>query len=776
MVETQIQVNKPFLSLKYDIDNDLLIGDNTFEVSLFNIGDEESENTLVTIEHDENFVLDYNPIYATERPITITVTLAEGAVIPDGVFNFGFKLVSEDAKDVNFITSIVAKNDEPEPDEELVYKLKYFIQRENYRLNIYENVFESVVLVPVEVNGTCEKSYQEKKDLYEPIVASELKINLEASLELTFEDLYSENERNFKVEVLRGSEIEFLGFILPDGIWEDWVSDKWILNISASDGLAALKNTSFAQDISNIDGSPLNFYGRMTVLQIFDICLKKTGLNLNSNTIIYLEYFEHIGGTILGSLYTSVERYFQNNNGTDSEAMDCDAVLRSWLQVFNATLVQFKGEWWIYRSTDLKSKNIVSTFGNGISGFNYTYLFGDVLGSQINDSEFFHCTGNQKKSIAPSVQAYQVSYQYGGAKNILANGGLVFYGLNKEAVYGIDMPGWNIPSPPDGLNNVEAGVRPGWSYGVRGNVKTLDPLPILLELNQSLTITEGAGMTLSIKYRNDGQNSLYLNFAFGISVGGGVINWFNLSTGQWQTTKAINRVDNFYEVVNGGQSIKYGNLDSVYQLEVASPYNGDVVIQIFRNGHGPGAVFGVHGVSLSASDKNIKSTDYTGRRTSKTSSAVKSNVSVFNGDSGSDLFVGTIFKADSDTPTEGWNRYYYIESGMTMIKTEYPEFKEVLEINAEDNLRISPRPMTIFEGDVKGYIPYVNFFTIDGFKRMRFDEEVDKKFQFTKWSYSFDKDIIKMVAKEYSDEYAFGEDLFTVNIKENFSNEVQVKI
>lgn len=764
MIETKIEINKPFLSLRYDIENDVLIGDNTFDVVLLNIGDEEPTSDVVTFDVDENLILTPNPVYASERPITVTVSLANDAIIPEGDFNFTLKASNVDANDVSLTTSIVAKNVDDVP-EELVYKLKYFIQRENWRLNIYENVLESVILVPIEINGTCEMSRQERKDLFEPIIATNLDINLEASLEMDLSDLYFEDERHFKVEVLRNNEIEFLGFILPDGIWKSFVADKWVLKLKATDGLASLKNTSFAQNIASIDGNPLNFYGRMTALQIIDICLKKTGLNLNTNTICYLEYMGFAGGTIFGGLYLSVERYFQN----DTEPMDCDAVLRSLMQVFNATLVQQGGEWWIYRTIDLRDRNIVSTFGNGISGPNYAKFFGSRLGSEINEVEIFHCTANQMESISPSVQAYQVSYQFGNAKNILANGGLLLEGT------GLNIPGWDIHTTPDGL--VDRGVRVGYNYGVRSAVRPLNPLPYLLTLNQSISITQGAGMLLSIKYRNDGQNSLYLNFAFGVQ-DGATIYWFNLSTRAWQTTGLVNRVDNYNQQVVGGSAINYGNGDATFNLEVISPIAGNVVIQIFRNGHGPGGLFGVHGVSLSASDKNIKSKDYTGRRKQKKSTSVKSNVTVFNGDSGSDLFVGTIFQADSDTPTQYWHRYQYIENigTGTYYKDDYPETKEILSINAEDNLKISPRPMTIFEGDFKGYINYVDFFTIDSLKYMRFDQEVDKKFQFTKWSYSFDKDITKMNCKEYNDDYFFFDDQFTVNIKENFGAESRVTL
>ena len=135
---------------------------------------------------------------------------------------------------------------------------------------------------------------------------------------------------------------------------------------------------------------------------------------------------------------------------------------------------------------------------------------------------------------------------------------------------------------------------------------------------------------------------------------------------------------------------------------------------------------------------------------------------MYNGDSESDLFVGTIFEYDSDTPTDKWHRFAFVGDNLVAID----ERKELLEITAEENLMMSPRPMTIFEGDIKGYVPYVTFFTIDGL--------AGKKFQFLRYSYSYDDDIVRMTAKEFNRQIPFSD--FNVKITENFGNEAKVTI
>lgn len=763
MIKTEIQVDKPYLSINYDISTNTLIGDTQFNVSLISVGDEEPTDKTVNITHDENIIVDPDTFIGDPRPRLITVSLAPGVIVDEGAYNFSLKVNNEHAvSEENVVSSLSAKAViEPEPEYE--YKLKYYIEREKYRLNIYENVIVGTILTPIEVNGTVDLSYQDRSELVTPIISSSIKINLEASIERTFEDLYNEDEKTFKAEVIKDGKVKFLGFILPDSIWEDFVADKWNLQITASDGLSSLKNVSFSQDITDIEGNPLLFTGRLTAMNIINICLKKTGLELPINVNCQVVYNDWVGKSILSSIYLSTERYFQN----DSEPMDCESVIKSIMQIFNATLIFQNGEWWIYRSLDIVSRNLVAHYEDGIWSEDIVGEFGHILGSDINNFEIYHCNENQKKTISPTVQAYQVIYQYGSAKNVLANGGLILEGT------GLNIPGWIVSTAPDGL--VDRGVRPGWNYGVRSAVRPLDPPPIFLSLNQSINVTQGAGLTLTIKYRNDGENSLYLNFAFSV-YNAGLTTWYNLTTGNWQSGYVTNRVDNYHQEYSGGAFINVGNLDATFTLNTISPIDGEIAIHILRNGHGPGGIMGVHGIFLQASDDNVKSTDYTGRRTEKKSTAVKPNVTVYNGDSGSDLFVGTIFKDDADTPTSTWNRYVMYEQAGEWFRDNVSEQKQVLEINAADNLRISPRPMTVFEGDFKGFIPYLTFVTIDGFKWDDFGTLKDKRFQFLKYSYSFDKDETKMLLREFSDMFALFEHQYKVTIKQNFSNESKVLI
>lgn len=748
MKQTVIETDYDFLSMDYNTDSDQLYGTKSFIVTLLDIGDEPSDNLNVVIDHDP--LLDVTP---DELEMIIGEPQTVFVRYPDytdelGDYNFALKLTNEYAED-KIVTSAISFNNKtipPTPD----YKLKYYIERTGYRLNIYENTLST--LIPLEINGTADISKQDRKDLNDPVISTTLKIKLEASLDLTFEDLYSESEKTFKVEVIKDSKILFLGFIIPDGIWEDFVNDKWILDITATDSLPTLNKISFSND------NGINFFGRMKMIKAIDICLKKTGINLP--ILINCEVKYNGLSTfvnIFDSVNISVERYFQNKD----VPMDCLSVLNSLLNTFNCSLVQYDGQWIIYKTIDLRKDLKLGKFIDGIFNSNYSLLNNEYLiGSEINGHTIFHCSANQKKTIFPSVQAYQITYEYGESKNVLTNGGLKLEGA------GLNIPGWNVFNPDGG---VARGFSVGDDYGLRGSVKSFDPPEFLLTTNQDVNLKANQNVKVSLRYKNIYQNSRYLYFAFGVyNVPTATSYWYDrdLNGGSFSTSYKVNVIHNAYESPVGSGTF-FGLGVATFEFEASLPVDGGAVFQIYRDSHGAGGTFGIGGVSLSAGSANIKNKEYKGRRIQKTSTSTKDTITVYNGDSESVLFVGSLFKADSVTPTSKWNRYKDTWNGTSFVRSEITEQKEILEINVEENLIASPRPMIGFEGDFKGYIPYIGLIKLDGF--------TDKEFQFIKYSYSLDNDITKMMLKEFSNDIIPDND-FKVDIIENYGNETKVLI
>lgn len=739
----RINVSPQSINLTYNLFNGQLMGSNIVNVIATYDNNGSSATDSFTVIIDPGFLI-INLLDSFQIEIDPT-----NPPLVEGDFNYT-AIVMGDASGLskNVVISLKVVNTDVTPPEDFIYKSKYFIERvyEDYRLDIFELVNPLTVVVPKEINGTVDFAYQNKTDLFEPIIASNLKLNLEDGQDIGLEDLYSEEEKQFKVELRKGGNVLFIGFIKPDGIWEDYVSDRWILSLQCIDGLSTLKSISF----SNANG--VIYTGKRSLLSVVVDCLSKTSLNLpiNINCKVFYEGFDGFQD-ILDNVIINTERYFQNAD----QPMDCESVLKSLLTIFNCTLIQQGGEWWIYRSIDMFEETLFTRYIDGLYTENFIYFPNKIIGSQIDNFSNFHVNKNQKKSIGASTQAFKISYEYGPANSVFRNPELKLDGS------GLNIDGWNVVNVDGKVSRNENG------YGLQA--KTVDfnsSIPGMLNLNQSIDVQIGASFSLSINFSNDSStfdDASSFGLRFGVAVGD---MWLQES-GEWSTTPSSIYIANsdgyFVNVGNTQFAVFNGRGDANYTAQIKAPKTGLLQIIIYRDSPPyqnevvlNEGIFKINSIFLSGTNNgDVKGLDYTAQRTQKTSTVAKPDKTVYNGDSASDLFVGTIYKDDADTPTERWYR------------EGQQELKELLSINAEDNLRLSPRPMTIFEGDVFGFIPYLSVVSINNF--------VGKKFQFLNWSYSLDKNIMKTSLKEYSDAYLTSED-FRIDVRYNYGQQTKTTI
>jgi hypothetical protein len=116
---------------------------------------------------------------------------------------------------------------------------------DNYTCNIsqldYAGAIEEIQAQenPIQIN------YQNtSSNKLEPIIGSECTLNLIATEDFQLEDLYTENEREFLVEVYRNGGLIWSGFIIPDGCQESFTFAPYAISVNAVDGLGLLKNLS----------------------------------------------------------------------------------------------------------------------------------------------------------------------------------------------------------------------------------------------------------------------------------------------------------------------------------------------------------------------------------------------------------------------------------------------------------------------------------------------------------------------------------------------------
>ena len=574
------------------------------------------------------------------------------------------------------------------------------IEGDVYLFEIYEEGFSGE---PTEIHGYVNHNYASRKDLVQPTIASSLDISLEADENLTLQDLYTEEESKFKCSLKRNEQTIFYGILKPDGIWEDFVSDRWEISMDAMDGLSILKDLSFVKD----DGT---FYrGKINQFDAVKQCLKRIGYELPINISTDLPVYDGFSGTdtILKSVLMNADRFYQD--AQKNNIMDCEAVLKSVLEPYSATVVQMNGEWWIFRSIDVKNQMNFYRY----DGENKTDVVWNAslnIGSHIDRYKIFHCNANQKKAINPSTQAFRVNYKYGTVKNVFSNSDLVF---NPDYTG----EGWILTNLGGAVTVFERGFNISIKReDVSGNSGIYGTI---LKLNQNVAMKKGDDISLVMDFylhkpdtRHTSKVQIYIsteNYVYDIN------KWVLKSE-----STGVGFYDDFQNNGNNNISISFDNVPESspidIKIDVDLIFDGDVakvgdIIEIKFNSvkiqqQVPSALIGEF---------------HTAQRLTRISSVTKADKTVSVGDSISDFYYGSLYKSNGE-PTEKWGG------------------KPLLQRMVEDALRIAPRPMYFFEGDVFGYFPYLSHVLINN---------ISGKYQVSKYSFDTRKNVNKANFSEF---------------------------
>ena len=557
--------------------------------------------------------------------------------------------------------------------------LKYFLEYIDVENILHRCEIDNPDYVgfPIEINGYVSLSSGNVTSPIECIRGTGLKLFLDASIDLTFDDLYSENDRTFKVTYIRDSRIEFIGFLNPEGLFEDYVSNRWVITLICADGMSFLKNLSY---VDNDTGDA--FRGKQSELDIIANCLKRTNLGINFNTSIGISYTGQTSNTnVLAETFLNAERFLKDDN--QDTIMNCDEVLRSVLEKYNAIVIFYQGEWVILRPIELfnfTARDFYSYDSNGVSTGTKEIDFNFDIGSQIDGFYPHWANANQQKRLKNSIGAYRINCKYGLIRNVLPNeflesdaGNLFNYTINQPSLI-------SFPASEQGVN-------------IAGSAGT-----VIVATSDPITVSniDAFEVTFVNKSGNDTGTPFVVNNKIGyrVKVTDGVDTFYMNSSGGWTSSIVSIDLDTLFESFTG-VSI---NSDTV-------PINGQLTVEIQDSLQTASGFFVfVNRIALrtiTSTDSGIRGENHTFQRIENPSSKIQPTKQIFNADIPSDLYDGTIYKSNGITPTETWNR------------TGISEQKAILRIMGEDTMSMFQKPSIEFKGDLYGFIPYMSRITIN---------------------------------------------------------------
>ena len=353
------------------------------------IGIDLNETLLKTLSYlQTNFV--NNLITYTIVNNTIEVRIEADAVISFGdIINPSLTITTQDV----------------EPD---TINLKYFLIYGDYLLNIYK---KNYVGNASEIHGEVVITKGSVDTILETIRGTGLNLSLEANETLTFDEFILEEEFTYKTELKKSGVTIFNGYIKPDGVQQSYVADEWLINITSTDGLGALKDLSFVQT----NGLP--FKDKLSMYEVIKGCLDRTRLSMPINTSIDLSYLDYSGTNVLKDTYVNSDRFIKSDQ--DKVLMDCNEVMNSILNLVSAVITQQDGQWWVYRPNDIGGG--YATFINNTTNTTFVKNLNITLGSQIDNFYPHHCGGNQQIEVKGAISAYRLNYQYGFLDGYIVN-------------------------------------------------------------------------------------------------------------------------------------------------------------------------------------------------------------------------------------------------------------------------------------------------------------------------------------------------------------------
>jgi hypothetical protein len=237
-----------------------------------------------------------------------------------------------------------------------------------HRIDILERAYEGEILDMCGGGDPVHDKWNgDANNPSKTIIPSEFNLQILKEVFGTYTELFTDDERKFKIIHYVSSAIYWTGYVLPELNNEPWVFEPYYLTISGTDGLGDLKNKPFVDENDN------KFKGDQKAIKLIAAILKKCDLDLNIRcglNIFSVEMTDAATDDPLDQAYIDT-RIFLSSTGTPE---DCESALDKILAPFRAQLCQSQGYWWIRRLSDA-----VGT---------YAYREFDVDGEFVTNSTF----------------------------------------------------------------------------------------------------------------------------------------------------------------------------------------------------------------------------------------------------------------------------------------------------------------------------------------------------------------------------------------------------
>jgi hypothetical protein len=578
-------------------------------------------------------------------------------------------------------------------------------------LEIYEKDGVDAPETILGVENPIQINYQNTSEqILEPFIGSEATLNLIATEDFQLQDLYTEDELRWLINIKRNGSVIWRGFIIPDGCQESFTFTPYTISVNAVDTLGLLKNLSYVQNDGNF------WLGKQTFIEVIYNCLNRVQIpDMNIYTCVNITEESYPDGDAddpLNLTYVNAETYLESDN---INPLNCQQVLDNVLRIFTAVIIQSEGDWYIFRPNELALSDtlVFRKYINGVYDSFVTKTVGQVLGGHTEGAiiaPLYHTDTDQLKTIEKPFKNNSMAFKYGENRNLqeLFSNPTLFAGQGC---------GGDPIGPCDDVT-ITAYTKTGTMYAglwpTTGVIfyNQLETFPNTNNYNQSddtITVVRNITTTdrvrFTINYLNPDPLALYgadMNFVISLTDGSTI--WYLQADLNWAIT-ALEPGVNYYQVrsdtgVGGTLTINSALVPSggtvTFRILAPSGTSEDIVYTLISC-----SVFN----DISDQVGEIHTATQTGNFT-----FVPPTINVLNGDSINEQYMGAMFETDETTLTSNWYRNFAPES---LLAEPFASYKPLLRLAVEETERLHARPYIKFDGTIFGYFNPLSRFVIN---------------------------------------------------------------
>jgi hypothetical protein len=249
-----------------------------------------------------------------------------------------------------------------------------------------------------------------------PIKAIQWEFKFLSTTTVNLNTFITPEDNRWYVEVLRGEDVKFRGFLVLDDCDEDFLDSDTsnIITLIATDNIGLLKD----EPLTDFDGN--NPRGYYSIIQYLAWCLQKTGLYLKINVVHNVREINNPDKI----MYESCELHSKSFEAEINESVDCYEVLEFILKN-DAFITQINGEWYVIRWDELQddvSINNIYTWQGIFEGY---APFGEILNTDPNidpNIEALVFSGMRTfVKVQMPVKSIRLTYNYRYPREIIDN-------------------------------------------------------------------------------------------------------------------------------------------------------------------------------------------------------------------------------------------------------------------------------------------------------------------------------------------------------------------